>query len=50
MITGTWLVGTAVTLDGVEANPFPDYQGAAHVRLDSNNVASAVDWVCVITW
>ena len=57
-ITGTWLVDTSVTLDTgwagepyrVELSPFANYHGGRHVQLDSNNVAYAVEWVCVIAW
>lgn len=57
-ITGTYLVGTSVTLDGgwpgepyhVALSPFANYSGGLHIQLDSNNVAFAVDWVILISW
>ena len=56
-ITGMYLVGTSVTLDaGWAGEPYhvdlvpTAYQGATHLALDDNNVAVAVDWVCVIAW
>jgi hypothetical protein len=57
-ITGTYLVGTSVTLDAgwpgepyhVDLSPFGNYQGASHLELDTNNVNFAIDWVCLIAW
>jgi len=57
-ITGTYVVGSSVVLDGgwpgepyhVEAIPFANYQGATRIQIDSNNVAYAVEWVCLIAW
>ena len=51
-------MNTSVTVDTgwpgepyhVDLNPFALYQGGQHIQLDSNNVAYAVDWACVIAW
>jgi hypothetical protein len=57
-ITGTYFAGSAVTLDAgwpgepyhVELSPFASYQRGVQIQLDDNNVALAVNWVCVIAW
>jgi hypothetical protein len=57
-ITGMWIVDQSVTLDAgwfgepyhIDLPSFASYQGALHVELDSNNVAFAVEWICVIAW
>ena len=57
-ITGTYLIGASVALDGgwpgepyhVDLAPFAGYQGALHIQVDSNNVAFSVDWACAISW
>jgi len=57
-ITGTYVIGASVALDTgwpgetyhIDLSPFASYVGGTHIELDSNNVAFAVDWVCVIAW
>ena len=57
-IVGTYFVGASVTLDvgwpgepyHVDLSPFASYTGGLHIELDSNSVAFAVNWACVIAW
>lgn len=57
-IAGTYVVADSVVMDAgwpgepyhVDFSTFLGYQGALQIRLDSNNVAYAVEWACVIAW
>jgi hypothetical protein len=56
-IFATYVLDTSGTMTGgwagdpyTVAGPTPQYHGGTNTQLDSNNVAFAVEWACVIAW